>query len=62
MRSGKQCDFELFASICDRMDRCAHRSFTGLQEIVRLAGGMNPSGKRGYSPELILSSLIEMKA
>jgi hypothetical protein len=58
MRSGKQRDFELFASVCERMARGEHRSFEGLREIVRLAGEMNPSGKRGYSPETILASLV----
>jgi LAGLIDADG endonuclease len=62
MRSGKQRDFEWFASICERMTRGEHRSFAGLREIVRLAGEMNPSGKRRFPPESILSSLIEMKA
>ncbi len=32
-----------------------------MREIVRQAGQMNPSGKRGYRPEAILQSL-EMKA
>jgi LAGLIDADG DNA endonuclease family protein len=59
--SGKRQDFELFARICARMVRGDHRSRTGFKEIVRLAGQMNPSGKRGYLPELILES-IEMKA
>jgi hypothetical protein len=58
MRSGKQWDFELFASVCERMARGEHRRFEGLREIVRLAGEMNPSGKRGYSPETILASLV----
>ena len=62
MQSGKQRDFELFADICDRMTRGEHRSCKGLAEIVRLAGAMNPSGKRGYQPEMILQKLIEMKA
>jgi hypothetical protein len=59
--SGKQRDFELFAEICERMTQSEHRNSWGLSEIVRLAGQMNPSGKRGYLPELILQSL-EMKA
>jgi hypothetical protein len=60
--SGKRRDFELFESICDRMARGEHRSLSGLNEIVRLAGAMNPSGKRGYAPELIIQKLLEMKA
>ena len=62
LRSGKQRDFELFAEICQRMARGEHRHASGLCEIVRLAGSMNPSGKRGYLPESILQSLREMKA
>ena len=59
--SGKRQDFELFADICRRMARGEHRYPDGLKEIVRRAGQMNPSGKRGYLPERILES-IEMKA
>jgi hypothetical protein len=62
LQSGKQADFERFAAICDLMDRGEHRTARGLIEIVRLAGAMNPSGKRGYRPEMILESLVEMKA
>jgi LAGLIDADG DNA endonuclease family protein len=62
MRSGKQKDFELFAETCVRMSRGEHRTFAGLAEIVRLAGQMNPSGKRGYRPEEIVKTLVEMKA
>lgn len=51
--SGKRHDFEAFADICDRMTRGRHREPVGLIEIVRLAGSMNPSGKRGYEPEAI---------
>ena len=57
MRSGKQKDFELFAEICERMARGEHLQIDGLKEIVRLAGTMNPSGKRGYLPESILETL-----
>ena len=59
--SGKQRDFELFADICARMARRAHLARTGLQEIVRLAARMNPSGKRGYHLRGSLR-LAEMKA
>jgi hypothetical protein len=62
LRSGKHRDFELFADICERMARGEHRSLFGLCEIVRLAGRMNPSGKRGHLPETIVQSLREMKA
>ena len=62
MLSGKQLDFERFADICERMARGEHRSRSGLVEIVRLAGEMNPSGKRGYPADLIIRSLTKMKA
>jgi hypothetical protein len=57
LRSGKCADFLLFADICERMSKGEHRITSGLEEIVRLAGRMNPSGKRGYPPERILEAL-----
>jgi hypothetical protein len=60
--SGKQRDFELFADVCERMARGSHLTVPGLREIVGLASRMNPSGKRGYRPEVILRWLDEMKA
>ena len=62
MLSGKQRDFELFADICERMARRAHCEPAGLAEIVRLANAMNPSGKRGYTQQEILGTIVEMKA
>jgi hypothetical protein len=62
LRSGKRNDFELFASICEAMVRGEHREPAGLCEIVRRAGQMNPSGKRGYLPASIVRSIVEMKA
>ena len=58
LQSGKRRDFELFADICERMARGEHREAGGLREIVRMASAMNPSGKRGYSPERILQDLV----
>jgi hypothetical protein len=55
--SGKHQDFELFASVCERMERGEHLAPIGLQGIVRLARRMNPSGKRGYDPSRIIDSL-----
>jgi len=60
--SNKQKDFELFARVCEAMARGEHRTVCGLNEIVRLAGRMNPSGKRTYPTVQILQSLAEMKA
>ena len=55
--SGKRFDFERFAVICRLMADGAHRSRGGLIEIVELAQGMNPSGRRRYAAEAILASL-----
>ena len=60
--SGKQSDFELFARICERMTAKEHLRTAGLQEIVRMAARMNPSGKRGYCALSIIEELAEMKA
>src|SRR2546423_10245423 len=51
LRSGKQGDFERFAATCEAMTRGSHLTTAGFVEIVRWAATMNPSGKRGYSPE-----------
>jgi hypothetical protein len=57
LRSGKRFDFERFACVCRLMVADAHRDRTGLKEIVELARGMNPSGRRRYDTEAILASL-----
>ena len=54
--SGKRFDFERFAAICRLAAVGAHRSRAGLAEIVELARGMNPSGRRRYDAEAILAS------
>lgn len=59
--SGKQRDVEFLTSICEAMSAGDHLKPEGLVEIVRPAGAMNPSGKRGYAPESIIRAL-EMKA
>jgi hypothetical protein len=59
---GEADGLRVFAEICERMARGDHRRSSGMQEIVRLAGRMNPSGKRRFQPETILRSLVEMKA
>ncbi len=60
--SGKHLDFLRFAAVCEAMERREHRHAAGLEQIVRWAAGMNPSGKRGYAPAVILKHLAEMKA
>src|SRR4051812_13435008 len=46
LRSGKNADFELFASTCEAMASGRHLEPEGLREIVRWADAMNPSGTR----------------
>jgi LAGLIDADG endonuclease len=55
--SGKRYDFDRFASICRPMADGAHLRRDGLIEIVELASGMNPSGRRRYAAEAILAAL-----
>jgi hypothetical protein len=55
--SGKRHDFARFATICQLMAAGAHRTTSGLIEIVELAREMNPSGTRRYSAEGILAKL-----
>jgi hypothetical protein len=55
--SGKRQDFERFAAVCRLQAAGAHRTKAGLIEIVELARGMNPSGKRRYNAEEILMHL-----
>src|SRR3989442_7642981 len=46
--SGKRLDFERFAVICWSMATGAHRRTDGLIQIVKIARGMNPRGKRRH--------------
>ena len=55
--SSKQTDFERFARICELVSGSRHLELEGLEQIVRLAMEMNPSGKRKYFGSEILSSL-----
>src|SRR5438309_7099096 len=57
MLSAKQRDFERFASICRLMAGGAHLRRDGLGEVVELARGMNPSGRRRYDAEAVLAAL-----
>ena len=54
--SGKKRDCELFDAVCRRMLKGEHLEPAGLAAIVRLAGEMNPSGIRRYSPAVILNA------
>ena len=55
--SSKRCDFDRFASVCRLMAEGAHLRRDGLIEIVELAQGMNPSGRRRYAAEAVLAAL-----
>ena len=55
--SSKSYDFDRFASVCRLMATGAHLRRDGLNEIVELASGMNPSGRRRYAAEAILASI-----
>jgi len=57
LRSGKQRDVELFDEICCRMLDGEHLRTDGLVRIVRLAGMMNPSGRRIHATSMIEVSL-----
>ena len=55
--SGKRLDFERFAAVCRLQADGGHRTRAGLIRIVQLAQEMNPSGKRRYDAEAILTQL-----
>jgi len=57
LMSSKQADFEKFARVCELVHAGEHLMPKGLEEIVRLAFGMNPSGKRKYPARQIIDSL-----
>jgi hypothetical protein len=57
LMSRKHHDFERFASVCRLMAAGGHRSQTGLAQIVELARGMNPSGRRRYDAAVVLETL-----
>jgi hypothetical protein len=57
LMSSKQNDFARFERICESISECRHLELKGLVEIVQSAMEMNPSGKRRYFGNEILSSL-----
>src|SRR6266536_6338667 len=59
--SGKRHDFERFAVICSSMSAGEHRSRQGLVKIVTIASEMNPSGKRRYDADRIVTRLSQVK-
>ena len=59
--TSKQCDFEVFEEICDRVAQSKHRNPKHLREIIALAYAMNGSGKRKYAQAELLRILDKMK-
>lgn len=55
--SGKQTDFEHFAQVCELMKVGKQHTKTGMQQILRHAFQMNPSGKRKYTQGELLALL-----
>ena len=55
--SGKKKDFESFAVICRLVHQGEHQTVMGLRKIIDETFQMNPSGKRKFSKEVILTSL-----
>lgn len=55
--TAKKADFELFKKAVLLIHKGNHLSKGGLVEIVKLAGKMNPSGRRNYPTTFILSEL-----
>jgi hypothetical protein len=55
--SSKRTDFDRFQKICESIRAGRHLERDGIATIVRLAMEMNPSGKRKYFGNEILSSL-----
>lgn len=48
MLSTKQRDFEVFASICEMMNRAEHLTTAGFSQIAAMAGEINRTGKKKY--------------
>ena len=57
LMSSKQAEVERFDRICQLIVKKRHLEIDGLEEIVKIAIGMNSSGKRRYSGSEILNSL-----
>jgi hypothetical protein len=48
MLSAKQHDFEIFARICEMMERRQHLTRSGFNRIAIMAAEINPTGKKKY--------------
>ena len=58
--SSKQRDFERFATVCRLVRTGAHRTDSGLREIVDLAMAMNASGKRKFAAATIFPEELKL--
>ncbi len=59
LQGAKQKDFDRFEQICTKIHANLHLSNKGLLEIIELAYGMNPCGKRKYSKNELLRVLYK---
>jgi hypothetical protein len=57
MLSSKLADFVRFERVCQLVFGGRHLELGGLEDIVRIAMEMNPSGRRRYRGSEILNSL-----
>ena len=58
--SSKQRDVERFAAVCRLVRAGAHRTLSGLREIVGLAMLMNASGKRKFAVDAIFPQELKL--
>ncbi len=61
LQSSKQKDFEIFKSVCYKMNKGEHLTKKGIIKIMDLVSVMNFSGKRRYNRTAILDSFNKMK-
>ena len=57
LKSSKNRDFELFAQVCQLMNKGEQRKSFGLKRLIRLAVQMNTSGKRKYQAQELFNFL-----
>ena len=57
----KRMDFDAFREICELVHKNHHLNRDCLAKIIKIAYGMNPSGKRKYKEEELLRMLNEVK-
>ncbi len=57
LQSAKQADVERFDAVCQLVMAGKHLERNGMEQVVRIAMQMNPTGKRKYTGSEILGSL-----